>query len=138
MREALGRLEGAGLLHRRGEPPDATYMFKHALVQDTAYGTLLRGRRRELHARAAAAIARLRPEVAEREPEVLARHLAEGDDPAGAADCYLKAATLALARSAMAEAVAQLTRGLVLQLHLPCGLMPAATFARTPRLSWPE
>ena len=71
-------------MQRRGEPPDAVYAFRHALIQDAAYGTLLRERRRELHRRAAEAIERLRPEVAEREPEVLAHHRAEAGQAADA------------------------------------------------------
>ena len=53
---ALGQLNSAGLLFCRGAAPHSSYLFKHALVQDTAYGTLLRGRRQELHARVAAAL----------------------------------------------------------------------------------
>ena len=73
-RTALHQLDDAELLFCRGTPPHASYMFKHALVQDAAYGTLLRGRRQELHSRAAAALERLFAEVAERQPELLAHH----------------------------------------------------------------
>ena len=71
---ALERLTASGLISLRGTPPDATYSFKHALVQDAAYGTMLKSRRRQLHARIAEAIGRLRPEAAECEPELLAWH----------------------------------------------------------------
>jgi class 3 adenylate cyclase len=74
---ALDRLIAAGLLFRQGVPPHATYLFKHALVQDAAYGTLLREPRRSLHARIAEALERQFPEVAENEPELLARHCTE-------------------------------------------------------------
>src|SRR5262249_18398107 len=74
---ALGRLTAAGLLFRQGVPPQATYLFKHALVQDAAYGTLLREPRRELHARIADALESEFNEVAESHPEALARPLSE-------------------------------------------------------------
>jgi predicted ATPase len=121
LRAALSRLEAAGLLHRRGEPPGAVYAFKHALVQDAAHGTLLRERRRALHARAAEAIGRLRPEVAEREPEVLALHRAEAGEAQAAAVLYLRAAERASARSAMREARAHVAHGLGLLRGVPEG-----------------
>src|SRR5262245_12117524 len=68
--DALGQLVGAELIFRRGVPPDAEYTFKHALVQDTAYGTLLRGRRQQLHARITATLERQFPEMAKTRPEV--------------------------------------------------------------------
>src|SRR5208337_5604304 len=68
LNSALDQLLQSGLLSRQGAPPHATYLFKHALVQDTAYGTLLRGPRRELHARIAAATETGMPERVEREP----------------------------------------------------------------------
>ncbi len=74
---ALDRVIAAGLLFRNGAPPHATYLFKHALVRDAAYGTLLREQRRALHARIAETIDSQFAEIAERQPEVLARHCAE-------------------------------------------------------------
>jgi len=74
---ALGRLTAAGLLFRQGVPPQATYLFKHALVQDAAYGTLLREPRRALHARIAETLESQFAENAENQPEVLARHFTE-------------------------------------------------------------
>ena len=74
LQTALHQLGDAELLFCRGTPPHASYMFKHALVQDAAYGTLLRGRRQELHSRAAAALERLFAELVERQPELLAHH----------------------------------------------------------------
>ena len=71
---ALDRLIGAGLLFRQGAPPHATYVFKHALVQDAAYGTLLREPRRALHARIAEALEKEFADLAEGQPELLARH----------------------------------------------------------------
>ena len=75
LREALNRLSDASLVFARGTPPDASYLFKHALVQDTAYDTLLRGPRQVLHARIAKAVREQFPEMIERSPEILAHHL---------------------------------------------------------------
>jgi len=75
--KALGRLNQAGLLSREGVPPHATYLFKHALVQDAAYGTLLREPRRALHASIAEALESRFLDVAEGQPELLARHFTE-------------------------------------------------------------
>jgi predicted ATPase len=77
LREAVSRLVASGLVHARGIPPDASYSFKHALVRDAAYGMLLRGRRRDLHARIGRELERRRDEAAGARPEVLARHFAE-------------------------------------------------------------
>jgi hypothetical protein len=74
LQSALDRLVAAGLLFRQGSPPYATYLFKHALVQDTAYGTLLREPRRALHARIAETLESQFADIAENQPEVLARH----------------------------------------------------------------
>jgi hypothetical protein len=110
---ALDRLVAAGLLFRQGVPPHASYLFKHALVQDAAYGTLLRGPRQALHARIAAAIETQMPERVEREPELLAYHYAE------AAGYWLAAGRLAARRSANSEAAAHLTRGIAGVRGLP-------------------
>ena len=74
---ALDRLMAAGLLFRQGAPPHSSYLFKHALVQDAAYGTLLREPRRALHARIAETLESQFPEIAENQPELLARHCTE-------------------------------------------------------------
>src|SRR6202008_2545822 len=74
LQSALDRLVQAGLLFRQGVPPHASYVFKHALVQDAAYGTLLREQRRALHARIAEALESNFTDIAESQPEVLARH----------------------------------------------------------------
>jgi predicted ATPase len=91
LEDGLAQLEASGLLHRIGTPPDARYGFKHALLQDAAYGTLLRERRRVLHRRAAEAIERLRPETARREPETLAHHRAAAGDTREAIELYRRA-----------------------------------------------
>jgi predicted ATPase len=75
----LDRLIAAGLLFRHGTPPHANYLFKHALVQDAAYSTLLREPRRELHARIADILESQFPEIAESQPELLARHCTKAD-----------------------------------------------------------
>jgi len=109
---ALDRLIAAGLLFRRGVPPHATYVFKHALVQDAAYGTLLREPRRTLHARIAETIESEFAESAESRPELLARHWTEAGVIEKAADLWGKAGQRSLAQSALVEAVEQLTRAL--------------------------
>ncbi|HWD57815.1 MAG TPA: AAA family ATPase [Stellaceae bacterium] len=111
-RAALDQLVAAGLVFQRGTPPAAEYQFKHALVQDTAYGTLLRAPRQALHARIAAEIERRLPERVEREPEILAHHLTEAGELDGAATRWLEAGSRAAGRSANIEAVAHLTRGI--------------------------
>src|ERR1700738_3884510 len=70
LESALDRLIAAGLLFRQGIPPQATYLVKHALGQDAAYGTLLRGRRQQLHARITATMERHFPEIVETQPGV--------------------------------------------------------------------
>ena len=112
LQSALGRLIAAGLLFRQGVPPHATYLFKHALVQDAAYGTLLRERRRALHARIADTLESQFAEIAERQPELLARHCSEAGLIEKAASLWGKAGQRSLERSALVEAIAQLTRAL--------------------------
>ena len=109
---ALDRLIAAGLLFRQGVPPHATYLFKHALVQDAAYGTLLREPRRALHARIAETLESQFPEIAENQPELLARHCTEAGLIEKAAGLWGKAGQRSLERSALVEAVEQLTRAL--------------------------
>jgi class 3 adenylate cyclase/predicted ATPase len=112
LRSALDRLIAAGLLFRRGVPPHATYLFKHALVQDAAYGTLLRGPRHALHARIAETIESEFAESAETRPELLARHWTEAGLIEKAAGLWGKAGLRSLARSALVEAAEQLSRAL--------------------------
>jgi predicted ATPase len=116
---ALDRLIAAGLLFGQGVPPHATYLFKHALVQDTAYGTLLREPRRALHARIAETLESQFPEVAENQPELLARHCTDANLIEKAANLWGKAGKRSLERSALAEAVEQLTRALKQIATLP-------------------
>jgi len=109
---AIERLIGSGLLFRQGQPPHATYTFKHALVQDAAYGTLLREQRRALHARIASTIEAEFPDIAEAQPELLARYWTEAGVIEKSALLWGKAGQRSLARSALEEAVEQLTRAL--------------------------
>ena len=117
--EALDRLVGAGLLFRQGLPPHDTYLFKHALLQDAAYGALLREPRRALHARIAEVIESQFPEIAENQPELLARHSTEAGLIEQSAHLWGKAGQRSLARSALIEAEAQLARALVQIASLP-------------------
>jgi DNA-binding winged helix-turn-helix (wHTH) protein/predicted ATPase len=109
---ALDRLAQAGLLFRQGVSPHATYLFKHALVQDAAYGTLLREPRRALHARIADTLESQFAGIAESRPELLARHFTEAGLIEKAADLWGKAGQRSLERSALVEAAEQLTRAL--------------------------
>jgi predicted ATPase len=110
--EAIRRLVESGLVFQRGMPPAAEYQFKHALVQDTAYDTLLRGARLAVHARIAAAMSARSPEIAERAPEVLAHHLTEAGELDSAAVYWLEAGRRAVRQSANIEAAAHLARGI--------------------------
>jgi class 3 adenylate cyclase/predicted ATPase len=115
----LDRLTAAGLLLRQGVPPHATYLFKHALIQDAAYGTLLRGPRRALHARIVETIESQFAEIANNQPELLARHCTEAGLIEKAAGLWGKAGQRSLERSALVEAAAQLTRALAQIKTLP-------------------
>jgi predicted ATPase len=117
--DALTQLVSAELVFRRGTPPDAEYTFKHALVQDAAYSTLLRGRRQQLHARIAEALERQFFDIVATEPALLAQHCTEAALSDKAVGYRLVAGQQALARSAMTEAVAQLTKGLEVLANLP-------------------
>jgi len=109
---AVDRLLQSGLLSRQGAPPHATYLFKHVLVQDAAYGTLLREPRRALHARIAETFEGQFADFAEDRPELLARHFTEAGYIEKAAGLWGKAGQRSLARSALMEAAGQLTRAL--------------------------
>ena len=119
LRSALDRLIAAGLLFQRGVPPHATYLFKHALVQDAAYGTLLREPRRTLHVRIAETIESEFAESAESRPELLARHWTEAGQVEKATALWGKAGLRSAQRSALVEATEQLRRALDLLATLP-------------------
>ncbi|HEX2725445.1 MAG TPA: AAA family ATPase, partial [Beijerinckiaceae bacterium] len=116
---ALRQLVGTGLLSAWGEPPEATYLFKHALVQDASYRTMLRSRRRELHARIVAVLEARHPAVVEQQPDLLAHHCRQADLPEKAIAYWERAGQKSLARSASTEAAAQLRKALQLLSTLP-------------------
>jgi class 3 adenylate cyclase/predicted ATPase len=119
LQSALERLVEAGLLFRQGVPPHANYLFKHALVQDAAYGTLLREPRRALHARIAETLENSFARIVENQPELLARHCSEAGLIEKAALLWGMAGQRSLARSALVEAIQQLTRALAHIATLP-------------------
>ena len=112
LREALGRLVDAGLVFQRGVLPQSTFLFKHALVQEAAHSTLLRGSRRQLHAYIAEALETHFPELMESQPEVLARHYEEAGLVEKSIVSWGRAGQGSVARSAMAEAAAQFQKAL--------------------------
>jgi tetratricopeptide (TPR) repeat protein len=116
---ALDELVGAELVFRHGTAPEVTYAFKHVLVQDTAYRSLLKGRRERLHSRIAKALERRLPKVVRSEPETLARHYSEAGLPESAIRYWLRAAQLANRRSANSETIAHCERGLALVEQVP-------------------
>jgi predicted ATPase len=117
--EGLAKLVQSGLISRRGPPPDTSYVFKHALIQDAAYATLLRSRLAEIHGRIATALEARFSELVDRQPELLARHLTEARLTDKAADWWLRAGQLASARSANKEAIGHLTKSLTMIEKLP-------------------
>jgi predicted ATPase len=119
LQTALDQLVAAELVFRRGKPPDASYRFKHALVQDAAYGTLLKSRRLVLHSRIAAVLENRFTDTVERQPELLAHHLTEAGLVDRAIDFWLKAGRVASAKSANSEAIGHLGRALSLLETLP-------------------
>ena len=118
LKDALTELEQAELVYRQGEPPEAVYSFKHALVRDAAYESLLKSRRYQLHGQIARTLEERFPDVVAGEPEILARHFTEAGIVDLATDYWLKAGNRALSRSANAEAVKHLRRGIELTQEL--------------------
>ncbi len=119
LKEALDRLVRSEMVFGRGEVPEAVYSFKHALVQEAAYASLLLERRGRLHARIAQALEGGFPEVAETQPELVAHHYATAGLGGPAIAYYRRAAERAMAVSANADAIAHLTKGLELIASLP-------------------
>jgi len=130
LRVGLDRLAEAGLLFCRGVAPQSSYLFKHALVQDAAYSTLLRARRQDLHARVAAVLEERFTDLLERQPELLAHHLTAAGDTQRAVDQWLKAGQFAAARSAHLEAIRHFDRGLAVLDSLPEKDQPSSTRSR--------
>ena len=116
---ALNQLTESGLAFRRGTPPDATYTFKHALVQDAAYDSLLKSRRQTLHAKIARVIEERFPEIKDTEPQVLAHHLTAAGQVEAAIPLWQSAGELALKRMALTEAISHFNKGLELVSTLP-------------------
>jgi predicted ATPase len=114
LRDGLGHLVEAELLYQRGRPPRAKYMFKHALIQDAAYQSLLKRTRQQYHAQVAAVLSNEFAESVDTHPEVLAHHYSEAGNTGMAIDNWIKAGQLALQRSANHEAIGHLNKGLAL------------------------
>jgi DNA-binding response OmpR family regulator/class 3 adenylate cyclase/predicted ATPase len=121
LRAALAQLVAPELIFARGDPPDSTYFFKHALVQDAAYGTLVRRKRQQLHGRIADALEEGFPETVETQPELLAHHLIQAGLTERAIDYLRKAGQRSIERSANNEAVRHLTQALELLQTRPAG-----------------
>jgi len=119
LQSALDQLVEAGLLFRRGTPPRASLMFKHALVQDAAYASLLRSRRQELHARIAGVLEEKFPDIVETQPELLAQHYTQAALAERASVYWQRAGERALARSANLEAIQHFSQGIELVKALP-------------------
>ena len=115
----LAQLVGAELLYQRGRPPRATYRFKHALIQDAAYASLLKSTRQRLHQQMVQLCETRFPEVVETQPEVVARHCTAAGQDEAAIRYWQQAGQRALQGSAHAEAVAHLTQGLAVLTTLP-------------------
>ena len=117
--QALSQLVASELVFQRGMPPEATYSFKHALVQDTAYQSLLRSKRHQLHAQIARMMEERFPEIAEARPELLAHHFTEAGLASRAIFYWQRAGERDLGRSGYAEAISHLKQGLELLKALP-------------------
>jgi class 3 adenylate cyclase/tetratricopeptide (TPR) repeat protein len=115
---ALDKLVESELVFRRGPPSDAVYVFKHALVQDAAYDSLLRSRRQALHADIASVLAERFPAIRDTQPELLAHHYTAAEMPEQAIAYWKRAGELAHTRIALQEAIAHLERGLSITLTL--------------------
>ena len=113
LKDALAKLEQAELVFRSGEPPEAIYKFKHALVRDAAYESLLKSRRHQLHSQIARTMEKTFPDIVVSQPEIVAHHFTEAGLVEPAIEYWLKAGNLALSRSANA-AVDHLKQGLKL------------------------
>src|SRR5262249_7063026 len=119
LQQALTKLVEAEVLYQRGLPPQAHYIFKHALIQDTAYQSLLKSKRQQYHKQTAQALEERFPETKETQPELLAHHYTEAGFLAQAIAYWQRAGRRATQRSANAEAISHLTKGLELLKTLP-------------------
>jgi DNA-binding response OmpR family regulator/class 3 adenylate cyclase/predicted ATPase len=114
LQSALAQLAGPELIFARGEPPDSTYVFKHALVQDAAYATLLRSKRRRLHGRIARVLEEGFPEIVQTQPELIAHHFEQAGLAEQAINYLRKAGQRTIEQSANTEAIGHLTHALEL------------------------
>jgi predicted ATPase len=112
LQTSLARLVASELVFQRGTPPDAVYVYKHALVQAAAHGSLLRTTRQQLHAQIAEALETHSPEILDSQPELLAQHYAEAGLVEKSVAYWGKAGHSSAARSALVEAAAQFQKGL--------------------------
>jgi class 3 adenylate cyclase/predicted ATPase len=119
VQSSLDRVVAAGLLFQQGLPPHGTYLFKHALVQDAAYGTLLRQPRRALHARIAEALEGQFADIVESQPELLARHCTEAGQIERAVPMWVQAGSNAARTSASTEALRHFNKALDLVRSMP-------------------
>jgi class 3 adenylate cyclase/predicted ATPase len=119
LRERLSRLVQGEMFYQQGQPPQTSYAFSHALVQEAAYESLLKSTRQEYHKLIAGALQDQFPEIAEQNPELVAHHLTEAGQPAEALKYWLAAGRTAMLRYAIAEALAHLRRGLEVAEQLP-------------------
>jgi class 3 adenylate cyclase/predicted ATPase len=138
LKGALVRLAAAGLIFSRGAPPTASYIFKHALVQDAAYQTLLRSRRQQLHGQIGKVLETRFPEIAESQPEILAHHYTQAGQTGIAVEWWNKAGELAIRRSADLEAVRHFSRAIeLIQLEPETHANKATELAIRIKLSGP-
>jgi predicted ATPase/class 3 adenylate cyclase len=119
LQDGLSQLVEAELLYQRGRPPHAKYSFKHALIEDAAYQSLLKRTREQCHRQVADILETRFPETAESQPELLAHHHTEANSPQKAVEYWLKAGQQAVDRFAVREAVGHLEKGLLVLLALP-------------------
>jgi len=119
LQQGLTRLREAELLHQQGLPPHSTYLFKHALLQEAAYQSMLKRRRRQYHQRIAHVLEAQFPAIAEQQPELLARHYTEAERPSQAVAYWQKAGQAALSRLAYVEAIRHSFAGLALLATMP-------------------
>jgi class 3 adenylate cyclase/predicted ATPase len=119
LRDNIAQMIGAELVFEVSGPPDETYAFKHALIQEAAYQTVLKKSRRDLHGRIAHALSNTFPNVAESRPELVAEHLSRAEQYEDAARQWLRAGQQASARAAYHEAAAHIRRGIAAVEDLP-------------------
>src|SRR6202044_1705295 len=108
----LTKLAQAEILYPKGRPPRCTYIFKHALLEDALYNTLVKGKRQQFHRRGAEVLGARGPQTVETQPEILAHHFSAADLPEKAIGYWLKAGLRSRERSEEIEAISHLTRGL--------------------------